>query len=74
MLKTSLYQNFCVSLCGHIKTHRYRKNQSYTTDRPATSATGRGLTQLQEPRIPHALSRSTSETHRSDLKTDWRTD
>ena len=74
MLKISLYQNFCVSLCGHIKTHNYRKNQSYTTDRPATSATGRWLSPRQEPRIPHALSRSTSEIHRSDLGTDWRTD
>ena len=25
MLKISLYQNFCVSLCEHIKTQRYRK-------------------------------------------------
>lgn len=74
MLKNSLYQIFCVSLCEHIKTHSYRKNQSYTTDRPATSATGRWLSPRQEPRIPHALSRSTSEIHRSDLGTDWRTD
>ena len=74
MLKISLYQNFCVSLCEHIKTHSYRKNKSYTTDRPATSATGRGLSPRQEPRIPHALSRSTSEIYRSDLETDWRTD
>ena len=74
MLKNSLYQIFCVSLCEHIKTHSYRKNQSYTTDRPATSATGRWLSQGQEPRLPHALSRSTSEILRSDLETDWRTD
>lgn len=74
MLKISLYQIFCVSLCEHIKTHSYRKNQSYTTDRPATSATGRGLSPRQEPRIPYALSRSTSEIHRPDLETDWRTD
>ena len=74
MLKISLYQIFCVSLCEHIKAHSYRKNQSYTTDRPATSATGRGLSQRQEPRIPHALSRSTSEIHRPDLGTGWRTD
>ena len=71
MLKISLYQIFCVSLCEHIKTHSYRKNQSYTTDRPATSATGRGLSQRQEPRIPHALSRSTSEIHRTDIGTGW---
>ncbi len=71
MLRISLYQNFCVSLCKHIKTHSYRKNQSYTTDRQATSATGRGLSQRQEPRIPHALSRSTSEIHRTDIGTGW---
>ncbi len=74
MLKISLYQKICVSLCKTIKTHRYRKNQSYTADRPATSATGRGLSPRQEPRIPHALSRSTSEIHRPDLGTGWRTD
>lgn len=74
MLKISLYQKICVSLCKIIKTHRYRKNQSHTTDRPATSATGRGLSPRQEPRIPHALSRSTSEIHRPDLGTGWRTD
>lgn len=71
MLRISLYQNFCVSLCEHIKTHSYRKNQSYTTDRPATSATGRGLSPRQEPRIPYALSRSASEIHRSDIGTGW---
>ena len=74
MLKISLYQNFCVSLCEHIKTQDYRKNQSYTTDRPATSATGRGLSPRQEPCIPYALSRGASEIHRSDLGTGWRTD
>ena len=75
MLKISLYQIFCVNLCiNNINTYDYRKNQSYTTDRPATSATGRGLSPRQEPRIPHALSRSTSEIHRSDLGTGWRTD
>lgn len=58
-------------MCKHIKTHSYRKNQSYTTDRQATSATGRGLSQRQEPRIPHALSRSTSEIHRTDIGTGW---
>lgn len=71
MLKISLYQKICVFLYKHIKTHRYRKNQSYTTDRPATSVTGRGLSPRQEPRIPHALSRSTSEIYWSDLGTDW---
>ena len=55
-------------------TYDYRKNQSYTTDRPATSATGRGLSPRQKPRIPYALSRTTSEIHRSDLGTSWRTD
>lgn len=75
MLRISLYQFFCVNLCiNSINTYDYRKNQSYTTDRPATSATGRGLSPRQEPRIPHALSRSTSEIHRSDLGTGWRPD
>ncbi len=69
MLKISLYQNFWLSLCEHIKTHSYRKNQSYTTDRPTTSAFGRGLSPRQEPRIPYALSRSTSEIHGSNLGT-----
>lgn len=74
MLKISLYQSFCVSLYKIIKTHRYRKNQSYTTDRPATFSTGRRLSQRKEPRIPHALSRSTYEIRRSDLETGWRAD
>ena len=74
MLKISLYQKFCVCLCKHIKTQRYRKNQSYTTDRPTTSAIRGRLSPRQEPRIPHALSRSASEIHRSDLGTGWRTD
>ena len=58
-------------MCKHIKTHSYRKNQSYTTDRPATSAIGRRLSPRQEPRIPYALSRSTSEIYRSDIGTGW---
>lgn len=74
MLKISLYHFFCVSLCKHIKTHRYRKNQSYTTDRPTTSAIRGRLSPRQEPRIPYALSRSASEIHRPDFGTDWRTD
>lgn len=77
MLKISLYHNFCerssVMDINH-NTYDYRKNQSYTTDRPATSATGRGLSPWQKPRIPYALSRNTSEIHRSDLGTGWRTD
>ena len=77
MLKISLYHNFCerssVMAMNH-STYDYRKNKSYTTDRPATSAIGRGVSPRQEPRIPHALSRSTSEIHRSDLGTGWRTD
>lgn len=71
MLKISLYQFFFISLCKHIKTHSYRKNQSYTTDRQTTSATGRGLSPRQEPRIPHALSCSTFEIHRPNLGTGW---
>ena len=74
MLKISLYQNFC---CGssvivmYHNTYDYRKNQSYTTDRPATSATGRGLSPRQEPRIPYALPRRITEIHRPYLGTGW---
>ena len=42
MLKISLYQNFCGCWCVIEMNHNkydYRKNQSYTTDRQATSAT-----------------------------------
>ena len=77
MFKISLYHNFCERSSVRDMNHNnydYRKNQSYTTDRPATSAIGRGLSPGQEPCIPHALSRSTSEIHRSDLGTGWRTD
>lgn len=75
MLKIGLYYNFCVDLCV-IKTHTFNhgKNKSYTADRPATSATRGWLSPGQEPRIPHALSRSTSEIRRSDLKTGWTPD
>lgn len=68
MLKISLYQNFCVSLCKHIKTHCYRKNKSYTTDRQTTSATGGWLSQWQEPRIPYALPGDSIEIPRFGLK------
>ncbi len=75
MLKISLYQNFWVGLCViSINTYYYRKNQSYTTDRPTTSATGRWLSPQQEPRIPYALSRDTTESRRFDLQRDWDTD
>ena len=74
MFKISLYQNFCVSLYEHIKRHSYRKNQSYTTDRPATSAIRRCLSPWQEPRIPYALLHRTSEIYWSDLQTSWRAD
>ena len=74
MLKISLYQNFCVSLCEHIKTHNYRKNQSYTTDRQTTSAIGGRLSQWQKPCIPYALPCRPSEITRTDIETDWGTD
>ena len=45
-------------------TYDYRKNKSYTTDRPVTSATGRGLSPRQEPRLPYALSRNIAEIFR----------
>lgn len=49
---------FCITT---IKRYNYRKNQSYRTDRPATSAIGGWLSQWQEPRIPYALPRNTLE-------------
>lgn len=71
MLKISLYQDFAVSLCEHIKTHNYRKNQSYTTDRPATSAIGEWLSQRQKPRIPYALPGSALESQGHEGQGDW---
>ena len=70
MLKISLYQNFCESSSVIGMNHNrydYRKNQSYTTDRPTTSTIGGWLSPRQKPRIPYALSRSSSEIHRSHL-------
>ena len=57
-----------------LNTHYYRKDQSYTTDRPATSTTGSGLSPRQEPRIPYALPRSITEIHRSNLRRGWTPD
>lgn len=75
MLKISLYHNFCVVLCFiSPNTYNYRKNQSYTTDRPTASATGGGLSPRQEPRISYALSRNPSEIQRSDLQRSRTTD
>ena len=77
MLKISLYHNFCSSsnVKGmNLNTYDYRKDQSYTTDRPATSATGRGLSPRQEPRLPYALSRNITESQRSDLQRSWGAD
>lgn len=73
MLKISLYQNFCVSLCKYIKTHSYRKNQSYTTDRQTASATGGWLSQWHEPRIPNALPSDSIEIPRPELKGSGKT-
>ncbi len=74
MLKISLYQYLCIPLRNHINIYSYRKNKSYTPDRAATSATGRGLSPRQEPCIPYALSCGTSEIHRANLGTGWSTD
>lgn len=69
MLKISLYQNFCDCFSViSINTYDYRKNQSYTTDRQTTSATGGGLPQWQEPRISYALPSSPVEITRFDLE------
>lgn len=55
MLKISLYQNFCVSLCKNTRRYNYRKNQSYTAYRQTTSAIRGRLSQWQEPCVPYAL-------------------
>ena len=74
MLKISLYQKLCVDLCIiHKNTYDYRKNKSYTIDRQATSATGRGLSPRQEPRIPYALPRNTSESQWPAIQRSWST-
>ena len=65
MLKISLYQNFCDCSSAIAMNHNFydnRKNQSYTTDRQATSATGRGLPPEEEQCIPYALSRNIAES------------
>lgn len=75
MLKISLYYNFCIGLFViKTKTYYYGKNKSYTTDRPATSATRRRLSPRQEPRISYALSCNTSKIHRPNLGTSWSPD
>ena len=75
MLKISLYQFFFVILCVKSKnTYDYRKDQSYTTDRQATSATGRWLSPRQEPRFSYALPCGTAESQGSDLQRSWGTD
>lgn len=75
MLKISLYQSFCVGLCVIcINTYDYRKNQSYTTDRPATSAIRGRLSQRQKPCLPHTLSRRISEINRPNFGTGRLTD
>ena len=77
MLKISLYQNFCGCWCVIEMNHNkydYRKNQSYTTDRQATSATCRGLSPRQEARISYALPRNTAKSQWSDLQRSWDTD
>ena len=77
MLNISLYQNFCDSryvIGMNHHTNDYCKNQSYTTDRPTTSAIGRGFSPRQEQWIPHALSCFTSEIKRSYLEVNWSPD
>lgn len=77
MLKINLYHNFFVAyplyVCT-INTYNYRKNQSYTTDGPATSAIRGRLSQRQEPCLPYALSRRASEIKRSYLEASGHTD
>lgn len=77
MLKISLYHNFCSSSSVkgmNLNTYDYRKDQSYTTDRQTTSATGRGLSPRQEPRIPYALPRNITESQGSDIQRGWTAD
>ena len=77
MFKISLYQNFCgcSSVIGmSYNIYDYRKNQSDTTDSQATSATGRGLSPRQEPRISYALPRNITESQGSDIQRSWSAD
>lgn len=71
MLKIGLYQNICVGLsviCMNHNTYDYRKEQSYTTGRPATSAIHKRFSPRQEPLIPYALSRYLIEGSRTELQ------
>lgn len=68
MLKISLYQKFRVFLCENKRSYNYRKNQSYTTYRQATSAIGGWLSQWQKPRIPYALPCNPFKSTRIDLE------
>lgn len=52
-------------------TYDYRKNQSYTTDRPTTSATGGRLSLGQEPCFPYALPSSAFEIKGFDIQGGW---
>ena len=71
MLKFSLYHNFCSSSSVkgmHLNTYDYRIDQSYTTDRQATSATGRWLSARQKPRLPYELPLNITESQGSDIQ------
>lgn len=48
----------------NFNTYDYRKDQSYTTDRPATPATGGRLSPRQKPCFPYVLSRRSPEINR----------
>ncbi len=77
MLKFSLYNTFCYSSCVkvmNLNTYDYRKDQSYTTDRPTMSAIRGWLSPRQEPRLPYALPRNITESQRSDLQRGWGAD
>lgn len=58
----------------NLNTYDYRKDQSYTTDRAATSAIRGRLSPRQKPCFPYALSRRTSEINRSYFGASWLTD
>lgn len=74
MLKISLYQNNCSSLRKPLKTYSYRKDQSYTIDRAATSGIIRKFSHGREPLVSYALSCNPPEIRRSDLQSGRRAD
>lgn len=72
MLKISLYQIFYIALRKLINTYSYRKDQSYTIDRRATSAIGERFSYWSQPCVPYALSRNSFEITGAEIRRCWR--